>query len=89
MRQSWRNVSGLVADLVVGRELHGGHAVDVLLDLGEQVVPAADQPALVLVVHLLQLVRVPHVSHLSNHAPVRKAQTPITPPSQAERVPHK
>ena len=34
----------------VGRELHGGDGVDVLLDLVEEVIPATDQPTLVLVV---------------------------------------
>ena len=51
--------------LVVRRELHGGHAVDVLFDLVEEVVPAADQAALVLVTDQVQFVRVPHFSYLN------------------------
>lgn len=36
--------------LVIRRELHGRDAVDVLLDLVEEVIPASDQTALVLIV---------------------------------------
>lgn len=36
--------------LVIRRELHGRHAVDVLFDLIEEVIPATDQAALVLIV---------------------------------------
>lgn len=37
--------------LVIRRELHGRDAVDVLFDLVEEVIPAADQAALVLIVN--------------------------------------
>lgn len=37
--------------LVIRGELHGGDAVDVLFDLVEEVVPAADQATLVLIVN--------------------------------------
>ena len=51
--------------LVVGGQLHGRHLVDVLLELVEQVVPPPDDPALVLVVDQVQLVRVPRLLDLS------------------------
>lgn len=50
------NGKGESTCLVVGRELHGRHAVDVLLDLVEEVIPSTDQAALVLVVDQVQLV---------------------------------
>lgn len=55
--------------LVVWRQLHGRHAVDVFFDLVEEVVPASDQTTLVLVVHQIELVRVPHFTDLrtKNH----------------------
>ena len=53
------------AHLVIRRELHGGHAVDVLFDLVEEVVPATDQATLVLIVNQVQLVSVPHFSYLN------------------------
>ena len=55
---------GCCTYLVVRGQLHGGDAVDVLLDLVEEVVPASDQAALVLVVDQVQLVRVPHLPDL-------------------------
>ena len=45
--------------LVVWRQLHGRDRVDVLLDLCEQVVPASDDAALVLVVYQVQFVCLP------------------------------
>lgn len=56
-----------MAYLVVWGEFHGRHAVDVLLDLGEQIVPASDQATLVLVVDQLQLIAPPNLTDLSNH----------------------
>ena len=53
------------AYLVEGRELHGGDTVDVFLHLVEEVVPATDQSTLELVVDHLQLVRLPHLTHLA------------------------
>ena len=50
--------------LVVRGQLHGRDTVDVLLDLVEEVVPAADQATLVLVVDQVQLVCVPHLADL-------------------------
>lgn len=55
-----------LAYLVVWGEFHGRHAVDVLLDLGEQIVPASDQATLVLVVDQLQLIAPPYLTDLSN-----------------------
>ena len=50
--------------LEVGRELHGRHGVDVLLDLCEEVVPASYDAAFVLVVDQVQLVGLPGLSDL-------------------------
>lgn len=50
--------------LVVRRQLHGRHAVDMLFDLVEEVVPASNQTALVLVVHQVELIRVPYFTDL-------------------------
>lgn len=50
--------------LVVGRQFHCRNAVDVLFDLVEEVVPASDQTTLVLVVHQIKLIRVPHFTDL-------------------------
>ena len=55
--------------LVVWGQLHSGHAVDVLLDLVEEVIPASDQATLVLVVDQVQLVRVPHLTDLDTEIP--------------------
>ncbi|KAH9392991.1 hypothetical protein TYRP_006090 [Tyrophagus putrescentiae] len=49
---------------VVGRELHRRDRVDVLLHLREEVVPAANDAALRLVVDQVQLVRLPELAHL-------------------------
>ena len=54
----------LYKDLVVRRELHGSDGVEVFLALGEEVVPSANNAALVLVIHHLQLVCLPRLSHL-------------------------
>lgn len=43
----------------VGRELHGGHRVDVLLDLVEEVVPTSDKAALILIVDQVQFIVLP------------------------------
>ena len=51
-------------DLVVWRQLHSSHTVDVLLDLVEEVIPASDQATFVLVVHHVQLIRLPYLRHL-------------------------
>ena len=50
----------------VGGELHGRDLVDVLLELVEEVVPAADQLALVLVGHQVQLVVLPGLPNLKS-----------------------
>lgn len=50
--------------LVVWRQFHCRNAVDVLFDLVEEVVPASDQTTLVLVVHQIKLIRVPHFTDL-------------------------
>ena len=50
--------------LVVGRELHGRHAVHVLAQLAEQLVPAADQLALALVADGVERVAAPVLAHL-------------------------
>lgn len=50
--------------LVVRRQLHGRYAVDVFLDSVEEVIPASNQAALVLVVHQVQLIGVPHFTDL-------------------------
>ena len=50
--------------LVVRRELHGSHAVNVLLDLVKKVIPSSDQAALVLVVDQIQLIGLPHFADL-------------------------
>lgn len=50
--------------LVVGWEFHGRHTVNVLLDLGEQVIPATDDTTFVLIVHQLQFIALPYISHL-------------------------
>ncbi len=60
-------------DLVVGRELHRVHGVDVLLELVEQVVPATDELALVLVADQVEFVRLPELFDL----PRRKKQEPF------------
>ena len=60
--------------LVVGREFHGGDAVDVFFDLGEKIVPATDQATLVLVVDQLQLVRTPRLVHLTARKTEAKAE---------------
>ncbi len=52
--------------LVVWRQLHGRHAVNVFLDLVEEVIPASNQTTLVLVVHQVELIRVPHFTDLRN-----------------------
>ena len=51
-------------NLVVRRELHSSHTVNVLLDLVEQVIPATDEPTFVLVVNQLKLIGLPHLRHL-------------------------
>lgn len=50
--------------LVIRRQLHGGHTVDVFFDFVEEVVPASNQPTLVLIVDQVQLIRVPHFTNL-------------------------
>lgn len=50
--------------LVVRRELHCRHTVDVFFDFVEKVIPAADQTAFVLIVNQVQFIRVPHFSYL-------------------------
>ena len=57
----------ILKHLEVRRQLHGCHRVDVLLDLGEEVVPATDDLALVLVVDQVQLVRMPSLAHLTRN----------------------
>lgn len=54
----------LLKHLEVGRHLHLREVVDVVLGLCEEVVPAADQLGLVLVVDKLQLVRLPRLLDL-------------------------
>ena len=52
--------------LVVWRQLHGRHAVDVFLDLVEEVIPASNQTTLVLIVHQVKLIWVPNFTDLRN-----------------------
>ncbi|KAH6607744.1 hypothetical protein Trco_004057 [Trichoderma cornu-damae] len=54
----------LLEFLVVGRVLHGLERVQVLAALGEEVVPATDKPALVLVVDHLEGVVLPRLADL-------------------------
>ena len=56
--------SSITLYLVVGGEFHGCHGVQVLLALGEQVVPSTDDAALVLIVDHLQLVGLPRLPDL-------------------------
>lgn len=51
--------------LVIWRELHGRHTVDVLHDFVEEVIPASDQAAFVLVVDQVQFICIPHFPYLS------------------------
>lgn len=64
--------------LVVWRQLHGRHAVDMFFDLVEEVIPASDQTTLVLVVHQVELIRVPHLTDLrtKNHRIIIKKYKP-------------
>ena len=56
-----------VTYLIVRRELHCGHTVDVFLDLVEEVIPSFDESDLVLVVDQVQFVAAPHFAHLVNN----------------------
>ena len=56
--------------LEVGRELHCGHGIDVLLDLVEEIIPAADETTLVLVVDQVKFIGHPGLSHLCNRSRV-------------------
>lgn len=53
--------------LIIRRELHGGDAVDMLLHFVEEIVPAADDLALVLVVYEVQLVALPRLANLREY----------------------
>ena len=63
--------------LEVGRQLHGGHRVDVLFDFVEKVVPAADQTALVLVVDQVKFIGHPGLAHLGSDRIKRKNQMKV------------
>ena len=51
--------------LVIRRQFHRRHTVNVFLDLVEEVVPASNDPALVLVVDQVKLIALPDITHLS------------------------
>lgn len=65
----------LFSYLVVWRKLHGRDAVDVFFDLGEQVIPAADNPALVLVIHQIKLIGLPKITNLQKYGNDRQWAT--------------
>lgn len=51
--------------LVIGRQFHSCDTVDMLFDLGKEVIPATDQLALVLVVDEIQFIASPYFTDLS------------------------
>ena len=50
--------------LVERGQLHSSDTVDVLLDLGEEVLPSANESALLLILNHFQFVRLPRFAHL-------------------------
>lgn len=52
--------------LEVWGQLHGSDAVDVFLDLGEEVIPSSDEATLVLVVDKVQLIASPNLADLQD-----------------------
>ena len=69
--------------LVVWWQLHSTDAIDVLLDLGEKIIPATDQLALVLVVDQVQLIATPHLAHLQQHTYVQPQVVCFGPTGEA------
>lgn len=55
------------------------------LDLGEKVIPATDQLALVLVVDQVQLIATPHLAHLQQHTHVQPQVVCFGPTGEASR----
>lgn len=50
--------------LVIRRQFHCRHTVDVFLDLVEEVIPTSDDATLVLVVDKIKFIALPDISHL-------------------------
>ena len=57
-------MNAIIEYLIIRGQFHGSDAVDVFLQLIEQVIPASNDTTLILIVNQVQFIGTPNICHL-------------------------